>query len=244
MRDLLMSNWQPSQRRRIYLVRHGDVSYFDDAGKPFRPDTVPLNDVGRRQAEALARELSCIPIDRVVSSDLPRCLETATILTSSKTLKLETYAELREVRPGRLAELAPEDAIRGFLGAFTAFDRSAKFLGGETYGELADRVLPCFHRMLEDKSWKHLLVVAHGGVNRVILARTIGKDLHAFATFEQDPCCLNVIDVADHGPFLIRLVNATPYDLLKRNLQLTTMERLLEQYRVGFGHYPATAPDT
>src|SRR5262249_15014589 len=63
----------PAARRRIYLVRHADVSYFDGDGRPVRPDTVPLNPEGRRQAEALARELAAVPFDRAVSSDLPRC---------------------------------------------------------------------------------------------------------------------------------------------------------------------------
>ncbi len=63
---------QQWKRRRIYLMRHGDVSYFDAAGRPFRPDTVPLNDAGRLQAEAAGRLLADVPIDRVVASDLPR----------------------------------------------------------------------------------------------------------------------------------------------------------------------------
>lgn len=226
-----IENWKPTARRRIYLARHGDVTYFDESGRPFRPDTVPLNDAGRAQATALARELANVPIDRVVSSDLPRCIETATILVGGKNLQLETFAELREIRPGRLADLPPEAALRAFVGAFAGFDRTIQFLGGETFGELADRVLPCFHPLLDDSDWQHLLLVAHGGVNRLLLAQAIGADLKAFGAFEQDAGCLNIIDVSQDGAFLIRLVNATPYDLVKTNLHLTTMERLYEQYR-------------
>src|SRR5262245_43130086 len=43
-------NW-PS-RRRLYLMRHGDVSYFDAEGRPVRPDSVPLNENGLQQADA------------------------------------------------------------------------------------------------------------------------------------------------------------------------------------------------
>src|SRR5262249_23273360 len=62
--------WVRPVRRRIYLLRHGDVSYFDRDGQPHRPDTVPLNAEGRLQAEAACRALAEIPIDRIVSSDL------------------------------------------------------------------------------------------------------------------------------------------------------------------------------
>jgi probable phosphoglycerate mutase len=229
MTDVL--HWQPPRRRRIYLVRHGDVTYFDESGRPFRPDTVPLNDDGRAQAAVLARELANLPIDRVVSSDLPRCTETAAIFMAGRNLRVETFAELREIRPGRLSELPPEETIQAFVGAFSGFDRTAKFLGGETFGELADRVLPCFQHLLMDGHWQTLLVVAHGGVNRVLLAYAIGHDMLGFGAFEQDPCCLNIIDVTEDGRFLIRLVNETPYDLAKTNLSLTTMERLYDQYR-------------
>jgi hypothetical protein len=38
------SNDQTNARRRIFLMRHGSVTYFDDAGKPFLPEQVPLNE--------------------------------------------------------------------------------------------------------------------------------------------------------------------------------------------------------
>ena len=45
-----------SERRRIYLMRHGAVSYFDDDGRPVPEDSVPLTAEGRAQALA-TREL-------------------------------------------------------------------------------------------------------------------------------------------------------------------------------------------
>src|SRR5262249_25120317 len=193
------------------------------------------NAEGRTQAEALARELAVVPLDRVISSDLPRCTQTTAILIAGRGLTVETREELREVRPGKLADLPPEAAVKAFLGAFTGFNREARFLGGETFGSLADRVLACFRALMADPRWQHLLLVAHGGVNRVLLAHAIGADLGAFGAFEQDPCCLNVIDIAPDGRWLIRLVNYTPYNPVKKGLELTTMERLYQQYRAGPG---------
>jgi broad specificity phosphatase PhoE len=226
----------PMPRRRIYLVRHGDVTYFDGQGRPFPPGTVQLNPDGRRQAEAAARELAAIPLDRVVASDLVRTTETAKILIAGRGLTLETRPQLREIQPGRLADLPPDEAVKAFLGAFPReFDRTARFLGGETFGSLADRVLACFHEVLNDASWRQLLIVAHGGVNRVLLANALDSGMRGFGVFEQDPGCLNVLDVADDGRFLIRLVNYTPYNTVKVGLELTTMETLYQQYRAGAG---------
>src|SRR5438445_12980563 len=91
-------------RRRIYLLRHGDVSYFDEQGRPFRPATVPLNQDGRLQAEAAARVLADVPLDRVVSSDLVRSTQTADVVTAGRPLRLESCPEFREIEPGRLAD--------------------------------------------------------------------------------------------------------------------------------------------
>jgi probable phosphoglycerate mutase len=219
-------------RRRVYLLRHGDVSYFDEQGRPHRPDTVPLNADGRRQAEAVARELAPVPFDRVLSSDLPRSIETANLVTAGRGLTVETCPELREIRPGRLADLAGTDIEQAFLGAFGhGLGPDSRFLGGETFGSLAERVTACFRRLLGEAGWRSLLVVAHGGVNRVILAHALGVGLPAIAALEQDPCCINIVDVDAAGRFLVRLINHTPYNGAKHGLDLTTMERLYLDYR-------------
>jgi probable phosphoglycerate mutase len=220
-----------SVRRRLYLLRHGEVSYFDDHGRPFRPDTVPLNDEGRRQAEAAARELASIPLDRVLASDLLRSVETATLATAGRGLPVETWPELREIRPGRLAELPTDGIERAFVGAFTdGISRDARFLGGETFGSLTDRVLACLTDLLADSSWKTLLLVAHGGVNRVLLTHALGSGLAGFAALEQDAGCINVLDVDAVGRWIVRLINYTPYNAVKIGLELTTMERLYQDY--------------
>ena len=45
--------WTAPQRRRIILMRHGDVVYFDAQGKPVPDlDKVNLSDKGKAQADA------------------------------------------------------------------------------------------------------------------------------------------------------------------------------------------------
>jgi broad specificity phosphatase PhoE len=66
-------------RRRIYLMRHARVAYFEE-GRPVQPDTVLLTEEGREQARAAAAVLEGIRFDRVITSGLPRTLETARIV--------------------------------------------------------------------------------------------------------------------------------------------------------------------
>ena len=48
----------PPMRRRLYLMRHAEVSYFSPDGKPVNPAEVPLNEEGVEQAHVVARHLT------------------------------------------------------------------------------------------------------------------------------------------------------------------------------------------
>jgi broad specificity phosphatase PhoE len=212
-------------RRRLYLMRHGEVNYFEQ-GRPAPPEGVHLNEQGRAQAAAAARTLADISFDRAVTSGLPRTEQTAAIVLGERALPIEIEPELREIRGGRLADIPPEELRRTFVDALTRrLSAADTFLLGESFGDFRDRVLPAFHALLADRSWASMLLVAHGAVNRVILADALGLDLHGLGHIEQDAGCINLLDFDEQGYAIVRLVNYTPYNPLKHGLALTTMER-------------------
>ena len=218
-------------RRRIYLVRHGEVDYFDPEGRPVRPDTVPLNAAGEKQARGLGELLNDVPLDRVVTSGLPRTLQTAAAIASKRPMKIEVREELQEIRPGKLALLPPAELKEAFLQAFPRQEAAAaRFLGGESLGEFTVRVLAGYRALLEENDWRSLLLVAHGGVNLAILLEALGAGAESFGSLEQDPGALNILDVEPGGSAIIRLLNFTAYAPVKAGLELTTMETLYRQY--------------
>jgi len=214
-------------RRRIYLMRHGQVAYFED-GRPLRPDLVPLTPEGRQQAAAAAALLDGIVFDRVVTSGLPRTIETARIVAPSA--EPESWPELREIESGRLDEI-PEDALEAaFVGAWrNVVPEDAQFLGGETIRSLLDRVLPAVDRLRADPEWDVLLAVLHGGVNRAILSYALTGGRALLGNLEQSPACINVLDVGDD--WVVRGVNHTPYDPAHLRNRLRTMEELWGEFR-------------
>ena len=214
------------ERRRLYLMRHGEVSYVV-GGRPVPPDGVELNDTGRQQAEAARLLLAGVPIDRAVATGLPRTVETARIVLGERNLPLEIVPALREIRGGRNEDIiASEDPKAVFVGALSGtLTRERLFLLGESFGEFQDRVLPAWEALLADRSWKHLLLVAHGGTNRVLLSEMLGVGLAGAGHFEQDPACVNIIDFDEHNFAIARLINYTPYNPHKFGDTLTTMER-------------------
>ena len=217
-------------RRRLYLMRHAAVSYFDPDGKPVRPDDVGLNEDGRAQAEAARALLEPVSFDRVLASDLPRAVETAEIVSPGSTI--EEWPELRELRGERLSGIPTDQLEAEFVHAFRGIvPNDKRFLGGETIGELFDRVLPALDRLLADEGWDTALAVLHGGVNRAILSYALTGERMFLGHFEQAAGCVNVLDVGDE--WIVRAVNVAAYDLLHLSHRQTTMERYWEQYRLN-----------
>jgi len=214
-------------RRRLYVMRHGAVSYFD-AGRPLKPEDVPLTVAGRDQAYAAASMLRGIDFDRVITSGLPRTIETARIVAPD--LEPESWLDLRELETGRLADIPEDELEHAFTHAFRdVIPEDARFLAGETIGSLFDRVLPAIDRLLEADDWDIVLAVLHGGVNRAIISRALTGGRTFLGNLEQSPACVNILDVGDE--WIVRGVNVTPYDLAHLEGRSTTMEELWQQFR-------------
>jgi broad specificity phosphatase PhoE len=214
-------------RRRIYLMRHGHVAYFED-GRPLRPAEVPLTERGREQARAAAAMLDGIQFDRVITSGLPRTIETAQIV--APYAEPELWPELREIESGNLRDIPEDELERTFVEAWRdVVPEDATFLGGESIRSLLDRVLPAVDRLLADSEWDVVLAVLHGGVNRAILSYALTGGRAMLGNFEQAPACVNVLDVGDD--WVVRAVNTSPADLAHLGGRHRTREELWAEFR-------------
>ena len=182
-------------RRRLYLMRHGEVSYFGPDGELADPTTVGLSAAGLAQCEAVREALAEVPFDMVVTSGLRRAEETARLVVAGREVAIEEMPELEEVR----------------------------ILAGETVAQLTARVIPAWERLVADDRWSDLLVVAHAVVNRALLARALGTGSEAYAHIEQDYACVNIVDL-EGAHSVVRAMNVTAYDLAKTGLREGTMQ--------------------
>jgi broad specificity phosphatase PhoE len=225
------------QRRRIVLMRHGSVTYFDASGKPVLPEQVPLNADGREQADAAGRAFAAanVVFDKVIVSGLPRTIETAARVLAAAGLQhaVETWPDLQEIRGGRLADIPPEQLRAAFTSVFSgAVTEDTRFLGGESVGELLDRVHPAIARLRADPDWDCALLVLHGGVNCAILSLALTGQRMFLGGLAQAPGCINALDVgAGDGDWVVRYVNYAPPAPLQALVRSTTMEDLMKQYK-------------
>ena len=228
-------------RRRVFLMRHGSVTYFDSAGKPVLPELVPLNEQGREQAAAAGRTYAAagIRFDRVIVSGLPRTVETArrVLAETGQAPEIEEWPGLVEIRGGKLAHIPDAELKEAFTGAFEGVAPEHKrFLGGESIGELMDRVHPAIGKLRDDKEWDTVLLVLHGGVNRAILSYALTGQRLFLGNIAQTAGCINVLDVGEQAiDWVVRVVNYSPPSQLQAESRGTTMEALFHQYRRSRG---------
>jgi broad specificity phosphatase PhoE len=234
------SLWTAPQRRRIILMRHGDVAYFDAQGKPVPdPDKVNLSDKGKAQADAAGAYLKTIGItrfDRVLSSDLPRTIQTAErVLAAAGIAGKPTEVEtLREMRNGSIKDVATADLPKTLLALDSPrVAGDTRFIGRESVAELQGRIAPAIKALLDDKGWDTALLVLHTLVNNAILSEALTGDPAYYGRFDPGAGCFSIIDVgADFTDAVIKAVNLCP-DPSPYQSRLKTMESLLTQALKG-----------
>ncbi|GAA0758100.1 histidine phosphatase family protein [Ideonella azotifigens] len=225
----------PPARRRLYLMRHSSVDYFLPDGSPLDPHSVPLSATGRAQADAAGRLFgeAGVRFDRVLVSGLPRTRETAqrVLAAAGQSITPVVDTRLQEIRPGRLENIPRDELHAAFTELFNNDPQieQHRFLGGETVGELLDRILPAFDELLADSGWQTVLLVLHGAVNRGLLSRALCGQRTFFGRLEQAPGCINVLDIGTQD-IVVRTINLAPTQWLQERERLTTMEKLLLQY--------------
>ncbi len=228
-----------AQRRRIFLMRHGSVTYFDPSGKPVPPDTVPLNELGRAQATAAGQAFAAdsIRFDRVIVSGLPRTVETAqrVLAETGQEIAIDVWPGFEEIRGGRLSDIPKAELRAAFTGVFEGVvAEQQRFLGGESVGELMDRVHPELARLRADPDWDTVLLVLHGGVNCAILSQALTGQRMFLGALSQTAGCINALDVGtQEHDWVVRFVNYAPPLPLHNDSRTTMMEHLYHQYARG-----------
>ncbi|WP_420548008.1 histidine phosphatase family protein [Curvivirga sp.] len=230
-------------RRRIYLMRHGDVSYFDKNNKPVdEPNNVQLTELGCKQAQDIGNLLSDIEIDKAICSGLIRTKQTAQLVLGDRRIPIEAEPCFMEIQPKGFDQIPIDRREDELAYAFeNAYLPSASYGAGETFVEFATRVTSKFHEIARQTDWSQLLIVAHDGVNRLLLSliasncrASAESTLLSMGGYDQDTCCLNIldIDVKDNEIILSRIktLNYTPSNPLKTDNHFSSMEKVFHPY--------------
>lgn len=159
---------------RIVLVRHGQ-SEWNALGRWQGWADPPLTPLGREQAHRAVAAIGAV--DAVVSSDLRRALDTATIVAAERGLAPPAVVPaLRERDVGEWTGLTREEIERRWPGALDGGFPEPP--GGESRAALVQRMLGIVAQLAETYADQDVLAVSHGGSIRS-LERHLGVEPQA-----------------------------------------------------------------
>ena len=195
--------------RTVLLIRHGLV--FEDAeDRILGAADTPMSPAGEAQIRELSARLRPRGApDAIYCSDLSRARRTAELLASGPAVSIRVRPALREIDMGEWQGLSRREVAKRLPDEYAARGRDiANFRppGGESFADLAQRVLPCWRDIVEDGETQIVALAGHAGVNRVILCHLLGAPLANLFRIAQRPACVNVIEWRKDEP-VVTLIN-------------------------------------
>jgi probable phosphoglycerate mutase len=160
-----------------------------------------LSETGIEQAHGLTERVREVHFTAAFSSDLQRAAKTAEIVAADTGVEVELDARLREIDAGLWEGLTAEEAKERFPQDWAERERDLvghRFPGGESFRELEHRVMAAFLDIVR-RGGERPLIVAHLGVNRVLLGHSLGLPLEKLFSFQQEYCGVEILRVREDG---------------------------------------------
>jgi alpha-ribazole phosphatase/probable phosphoglycerate mutase len=192
---------------KVYLIRHGETEGAEARRYKGHID-VPLSRNGIEQMKRLAQflsseelknesteETSDLPRFRsyapraVYCSDLSRVKKSAEIISRPFGLQPVEIPELKERNFGIWEGMTFDEIQSTYPEEFRAWaDNPVKFspMQGESTLAVRERGLRAFNTILEKHENETVAIVAHGGINRIVLCEALGMPLENIFRIEQD----------------------------------------------------------
>lgn len=190
----------------LIIVRHGRPERVEDLASAADPG---LTDIGRAQAEAVARFMLQEQVDHVVSSPMRRARETAQPLADALGMDPEIIDDIAEIDRDA-TEYVPMEELKAEGGeAWQAIlDDPTAMHYGVDIEDFADTVTRAFERVIIDNPGRTVVAFCHGMVTMQFLRRILGyDDAHALRV---DYASLSRIQASSSRPVRsIRSVNET-----------------------------------
>ncbi len=208
--------WNPTKfytTTRLFLIRHGET--VNTQGNTFRYNghlDVDITEEGKRQLQRVAERLRSRPLKGIYSSDLKRAKKGAEeIAKFFPHIRREEFPDLREVKQGlwegltlkEVWEQYPEEAQKKFSDYV-----HYRIPGGENLIEAQQRSVAVIKHLVKRHHGEEFSIVAHGGINSLIICWVLELDLRHVFNLRQDFGALNVIEFFEDGKSL-RVLNDT-----------------------------------
>lgn len=190
----------------VHLLRHGVVEGFADRVVRGHLDAA-LSPEGRMQHEQLAQWFArCeAPPDRIVSSDLSRCVDLAQRVSDATGVPFSTTRQLREQSMGDWEGRTWQDLTEEFGPAVNDYWDdyvNSRPPCGESLGDAATRIRAWWEEATAQHDGSRLLLVTHSGVIRILLCEALGLPLEDALRFAPPAASHTRLQLAAAGAVL------------------------------------------
>jgi alpha-ribazole phosphatase len=208
MRPASTARERPPAATRLYLVRHGRVA-DGHTDRYHGNNDIELSPEGERQLTELALHLKSVPFAAVYASTLKRTQDGAIRFCQGRDIEPQVIPEFREVHFGiwegltfhEISERHPKE-----LASRIQDIENFRIPEGESLLDVKNRVIPRLKTLVTEHPDQSLALVAHAGVNRVILCDALSLPLENIFRLDQNYGCLNIIDYFPDFT-VVRLIN-------------------------------------
>ncbi|HXT11389.1 MAG TPA: histidine phosphatase family protein [Candidatus Angelobacter sp.] len=181
----------------FYLVRHASNDFFSHTIVGRTPG-VHLNETGKREANELAGGLGGEKIQKILTSPMERCRETAAPLAARLQLPAETSDALLEVDFGdwtgkTFKELDASEAWR----QWNAFRSGHRVPNGETMLEVQQRFVGLMLDLHRDFRGQRIALFSHGDPLRAAMVYFFGAPLESIGKIDISPASVTILRLTD-----------------------------------------------
>jgi alpha-ribazole phosphatase len=189
----------------LYFIRHPEVENASMMVFNGSID-VDLSENGIIQAQKLKEFFMYKNIKKIFSSPLKRCLKTAKIIQDGLNCELIVDYRLQERNFGIFESLSWKEIEQKYPLEALSFLKDPfnfKIKNGESFFDVYNRV----NSFLSEFDFeKDTLIVAHGGINRVLIKYFMDLKDEKILSVSQDFACINHF-LTDGNFFLAKLIN-------------------------------------
>jgi serine/threonine-protein phosphatase PGAM5 len=170
--------------KTVILVRHAQYSRNPEK----------LTALGLKQAKLTARILKATKADQLISSTMPRAIQTAQIIGKSLKLKLSTHDLFRESS----LPVRNEDFEKVHGTKLSARERRQLQIESSKNQQVAERAFKNLFKKAGSRN-QTLILVSHGNVIRYWVCRALGIDIRKWLLMDIHQCSITTIQVHRDG---------------------------------------------
>ena len=198
---------------KLIIIRHGETGWNAKHRVQGLSDQ-PLSKEGLWQAELLSGRFAKTDIDAIYTSTLRRAIKTAeAVAKCHPSLKVVIDKALNEMDWGEWEGKSFEQIQKKYPKQFASrlldkYNFAPK--GGESPADLKKRLTPFLKKIVKKHEGKTVLIVGHGGVNRVLMGILMGWDDQKITDVFTKNTAVNILHVKE-GKSRMHLFNCTKH---------------------------------